>query len=79
MRPYPLPFHAPTLHPTGDHNDGREIYQDESSESRWHLRADNGEILADSGEGYTDKDDLEDAIELLRTQAASAEVDDHTE
>jgi uncharacterized protein YegP (UPF0339 family) len=28
-------------------------YQDSKGEWRWHLKASNGRILADSGEGYT--------------------------
>ena len=28
------------------------VYQDEVGEYRWQLRADNGEIFADSAEGY---------------------------
>lgn len=30
-----------------------EIYQDRKQEWRWRLKARNGRILADSGEGYT--------------------------
>lgn len=31
---------------------GVELYRDASGEWRWRLRAKNGKILADSGEGY---------------------------
>jgi uncharacterized protein YegP (UPF0339 family) len=31
------------------------VYQDEAGEWRWRRQADNGEIVATSGEGYTDK------------------------
>ena len=31
------------------------VYQDEVGEYRWQLRADNGEIIADSAEGYRHK------------------------
>jgi uncharacterized protein YegP (UPF0339 family) len=31
------------------------VYQDEVGEYRWQLRADNGEIVADSAEGYRHK------------------------
>jgi uncharacterized protein len=31
------------------------VYSDRSGDSRWNLRADNGEVIADSGEGYRNK------------------------
>ena len=34
-----------------------EIYQDKTEEWRWRLTATNGEIIAASTEGYTDKRD----------------------
>jgi uncharacterized protein len=57
-----------------------EIYkaQDNPQDFRWRLRANNGEIIADSGEGYNDKDDCEDGIELVKTQSPSATVQDLT-
>lgn len=30
-----------------------EIYQDEENEWRWRAKSNNGEIVAESGEGYT--------------------------
>ena len=32
-----------------------EVYQDAADEWRWRLRAKNGRIVADSGEGYSTK------------------------
>jgi uncharacterized protein len=57
-----------------------EIYKDQDNpqDFRWRLRANNGEIIADSGEGYNDKDDCEDGIELVKTQSPSATVQDLT-
>jgi uncharacterized protein len=57
-----------------------EIYEDENNpgEFRWRFRANNGRIVADSGEGYTDKDNCEHGIELVQTQAPSATVQDLT-
>jgi len=37
-----------------------EIYRDEAGEWRWKRLAANGEIVADSGEGYVNKQDCED-------------------
>jgi uncharacterized protein len=31
------------------------VYSDRSGDSRWKLHADNGEVIADSGEGYRKK------------------------
>ena len=57
-----------------------EIYKEQgnSQDFRWRFRADNGEIIADSGEGYKDRDDCEHGIELMKTQASYAEVQDLT-
>lgn len=32
-----------------------DVYQDESGEWRWRVIAANGNVIADSGEGYTQK------------------------
>jgi uncharacterized protein YegP (UPF0339 family) len=50
-----------------------EIYKDQDNpqEFRWRFRANNGEIIADSGEGYNRREDAEHAIEVMQTQAAS--------
>ena len=58
-----------------------ELYDDKKSgpgEFRWRLRADNGEIIADSGEGYTDKDDAQHGIDLVKAEAPTAAVQDLT-
>lgn len=57
-----------------------EIYKDQNNpgEFRWRLRANNNEIIADSGESYRDKDDCEHGIELVKTQSPSATVQDLT-
>ena len=34
-----------------------DVYQDARNEYRWRIRAENGSILADSGEGYKNKAD----------------------
>lgn len=52
-----------------------EIYTDDRGEYRWRLRADNGELIADSGEGYTDEDDCREGIRLVKEEASSAEVE----
>ena len=43
-----------------------EIYRDAKREWRWRLRASNGRIVADSGEGYRRKASLLGGIECAR-------------
>jgi uncharacterized protein YegP (UPF0339 family) len=56
-----------------------QIYQDRKGEYRWRLRARNGEIIADSNEGYSRKASCKHGIDLVKQQAASATVEDQTE
>ena len=55
-----------------------QIFQDRSGEYRWRLRANNNEIIADSAEGYVAKRDCEHGLELVKTLAPSAEIEDQT-
>jgi uncharacterized protein YegP (UPF0339 family) len=48
------------------------IYRDTRREYRWRLRASNGKIIADSGEGYTTKTACQDGIALVKRDAPSA-------
>ena len=43
-----------------------EKYQDAANEWRWSLRSDNGNIVADSGEGYKEERDCDRGIELVK-------------
>ncbi len=51
------------------------IYQDKKKEYRWNLKANNGETIADSAEGYLAKSDCEHGIELVKTLATEAKVE----
>jgi uncharacterized protein YegP (UPF0339 family) len=55
-----------------------EIYTDDQGEYRWRLQDDNNRIIADSAEGYTRKDSVEDAIPNVQDAAARATVNDTT-
>ena len=44
-----------------------ETYEDQGGEYRWRLKGSNDRIVADSGEGYTDRGSVEDAVERVRT------------
>jgi len=41
-------------------------YKDSRDEWRWRLKASNGRILADSGEGYKSKQDCLDDIDRVK-------------
>jgi len=44
-----------------------EIYRDGRREWRWRLRASNGRILADSGEGYRRHASVRKAVDRVRS------------
>ena len=50
-----------------------KVYKDTKGEWRWNLRADNEKKIADSGEGYTNKQDCLHGITLVK-QSASAPI-----
>ena len=54
-----------------------ELYRGAKGEWRWRLRARNGEVIAESGEGYVRREDCEHGIALVR-QSAEARTDDMT-
>ena len=47
------------------------IYKDSQSHWRWYLQAANGRKLADSGEGYWNKQDCLNAIGLVKGSSAA--------
>ena len=51
-----------------------EYYVDHADKWRWHLRAPNGQIIADSGQGYSRMADCMMGIHLVQLYAAEAEV-----
>ena len=53
-----------------------EIYEDKGGEHRWRLRHRNGNILMDSGEGYSDRSGARDGIESVKRNAPSAELEE---
>jgi uncharacterized protein YegP (UPF0339 family) len=50
-----------------------ETYEDAEGKHRWRLRHDNGEIIADPGQGYASKRGRDDAVERMRTYAQAAD------
>jgi uncharacterized protein YegP (UPF0339 family) len=55
-----------------------ELYRDGRQEFRWRLKASNGEVIAESGEGYTTKASAQNGIASVKKNAESAEIDDLT-
>jgi len=51
-----------------------ELYEDKADEWRWRLVADNGNIVADSGEGYKNKVDALQSIGVIQKSAGEAYV-----
>ena len=51
-----------------------EVFRDNAGEWRWRLVASNGNIIADSGEGYQSKQGVERGIESVRRSAPDAEI-----
>ena len=52
-----------------------EIYKGHNGEWRWRLRVTNGNVIADSGEGYEHRRDCEHGIELVKGSATASVVD----
>jgi uncharacterized protein len=48
------------------------IYKDKAGEWRWYLKAANNRKLADSGEGYKNKQDCKDAIDLVKGSSGAS-------
>lgn len=51
-----------------------EIYRDAAREWRWRLKAANGRIVGDSGEGYASESNARRAAEHARGSIAGAHV-----
>lgn len=51
-----------------------EVYEDREGKWRWRLVHDNGNIIADSGEGYASKQKAEQGIDSVKENAPGAEV-----
>jgi len=51
------------------------VFKDLVGQWRWHLVAGNGRIIANSGEGYQNKQDCLHAISLVRGSVSAPQVD----
>ena len=64
---------VPSVDETAASNATFEYYEDAGGEYRWRLRHDNGNIIADSGEGYATKSNLSRALDRIREHVAAAD------
>ncbi|HWL37441.1 MAG TPA: DUF1508 domain-containing protein [Frankiaceae bacterium] len=55
-----------------------EIVKDRRGEYRWHLDANNGKIIADSGEGYATKSNCARAVATVIREICDATIVDKT-
>ena len=56
-----------------------EVYRDEADEFRWRLIHDNGNIIADSGEGYASRQKARQGIRSVKQNAPDAAVENASE
>ena len=67
--------YAPQAHVLDVGSAAFELFEDAAGETRWRLRHRNGNILADSGEGYVDRGGAEDGIHSVKRNAPNADVE----
>jgi len=53
-----------------------EVYEDKAGEFRWRLVHRNGNILADSGEGYSSKSGARQAVKNVKEDAPGADTEE---
>ena len=53
-----------------------ELYKDHAGEWRWRLRHSNSNIIASSGEGYSNKDGALNGIKSVKTNAPEAPIEE---
>ena len=52
-----------------------EFYRDKAGEWRWRLKSSNGNIIAESGEGYKNKTDCEHGFSLISGESKKVYID----
>jgi uncharacterized protein YegP (UPF0339 family) len=53
-----------------------ELFEDSAGDARWRLRHRNGNILADSGQGYADRTRAREGIESVKRHAPNADTEE---
>jgi uncharacterized protein YegP (UPF0339 family) len=59
-------------YPAGESQGAFDVYEDASGTYRWRLVHDNGNIIADSGEGYSSRSEAENAVERVQGYVGDA-------
>ena len=54
-----------------------QVYRDAAEQWRWRLVHDNGNVIAEGGQGYTTKRRAVDGIESVKENAPDASVEEH--
>jgi hypothetical protein len=52
-----------------------ELFRDEADEHRWRLRHDNGNVIADGGQGYASKQKAKQGLNSVKSNAPGAAVE----
>ncbi len=55
-----------------------EVYEDNAEQWRWRLKHRNGNVIADSSEGYASKQKAKQGLDSVRSNAPGAYVEDHS-
>jgi uncharacterized protein YegP (UPF0339 family) len=66
---------GPAVTPTADPKARFEVYEDRAGEFRWRLVHDNGNVIADSGEGYATWRGAENGLRSVKRNAPDATVE----
>jgi len=53
-----------------------EIFRDTADEHRWRLRHDNGNVIADGGQGYASKQKAKQGLNSVKSNAPGAAVEE---
>ncbi|KAA9398395.1 DUF1508 domain-containing protein [Haloarcula sp. CBA1130] len=53
-----------------------ELFKDSEGKARWRLRHDNGEIIADCGQGYASKQKAKQGLQSVKTNARGAAIEE---
>jgi len=59
----------------GGSNATFELFEDRAGKWRWRLRHDNGNIIADSGQGYSSKQKAKQGLDSVRTNVPGAPIE----
>jgi len=53
-----------------------ELFRDKADEHRWRLRHENGNVIADGGQGYASKQKAKQGLDSVKSNAPGAHVEE---